>query len=267
MAGMTFLGVATAAGSGPPQTRRGADRTIISPVLTCCADTADLTSAPLLSRHQINLSTMSAIVFFNLETTDLDTERCHIIQLAAVCADKKINFYCVPWRSISERATEVTGLTDHDDELYLNGRPLDTVAVYYALTSFINFLRSCRRGYPRRPVLLAAHNAKRFFAPILTRLLKKFGLWYQFKWLVSGFVDTLPLSMKLYPNLSSYSRKFLADHFLGKAYKLNNALEGALILQQLFIKWDQQNDGINLDHFTSPPKYFEELRKKKRLAE
>ncbi|XP_051975579.1 uncharacterized protein plex9.1 [Xyrauchen texanus] len=41
-------------------------------------------------------------VFFDLETTGLDTTVCHIVQLSAISRDKTFNAYIVPRRSMTE---------------------------------------------------------------------------------------------------------------------------------------------------------------------
>ncbi|XP_029289296.1 uncharacterized protein LOC115009464 [Cottoperca gobio] len=162
------------------------------------------------------------IVFFDLETTGLDTKVCDIIQLSAIHEDRDFNVYILPSRPIHERASEVNGFTVGDGRLLLNGTPVDTVPLVDALTSFIDFLRSFQR-----PVLLAAHNAEQFDAPLLQRVLRQFSLYTEFQQVVSGFVDTLPLSRNLHPDLPSNSQVNLVQHFLGKTYNAHDALEDA----------------------------------------
>ncbi|XP_049429310.1 DNA polymerase III PolC-type-like isoform X1 [Epinephelus fuscoguttatus] len=189
---------------------------------------------------------MSNIVFFDLETTGLDP-RCHIIQLSAICGEREFNAYILPRRPISPKASELTGLTQSRGTLYRHGTPLDTVFLYDALNDFIDFLSSCRprrRTRPhRRPVLLAAHNAERFDAPILARVLRKCSLWEDFQQVVSGFVDTLPLSRNLY-DLHSYSLEFLVEYFLHRDYDAHDGLEDARILQKLFGFWDPDREDV-----------------------
>ncbi|XP_029289261.1 uncharacterized protein LOC115009440 [Cottoperca gobio] len=181
------------------------------------------------------------IVFFDLETTGLDTKVCDIIQLSAIHENKDFNVYILPSCPIHERASEVNGFTVGDGRLLLNGTPVDTVPLVDALTSFIDFLRSFHR-----PVLLAAHNAKGFDAPLLQRVLRQFSLYTEFQQVVSGFVDTLPLSRNLHPDLPSYSQVNLVQHFLGKTYNAHDALEDASILQELFNSWSPSNESIKL---------------------
>ncbi|KAM9377221.1 DNA polymerase III subunit epsilon-like [Pholidichthys leucotaenia] len=172
-------------------------------------------------------------VFFDLETTGLDTDVCDIIQLAAISGERVFNVYTLPHRTLTSSAREVTGFTVRDDRLFLHDDPLETVPLIEALTSFITFLRSFHQ-----PVLLAAHNAMRFDALVLTRVLKQYSLLQEFQQVVSGFLDTFLLSKNLFRHLSSYSQKNMVRHFLGRTYNAHNAVEDARMLQELYRTWN-----------------------------
>ncbi|XP_057691601.1 DNA polymerase III subunit epsilon-like [Corythoichthys intestinalis] len=172
------------------------------------------------------------VVFFDLETTGLDTERCDIIQLAAVCGTRVFNAYTVPRCHITEEASRITGFSRENGRLLLHRVPVHTVPLRQALTSFVEFLSSfCG------PVYLAAHNANRFDAPVLNRMLKEFSLVKQFERAVSYYLDTFLLAKRMFCNLYSYSLKYMASRFLGKTYDAHNALEDARVLQELFEVW------------------------------
>lgn len=160
-----------------------------------------------------------------------DTTVCDIIQLAAICEDRVFNVYILPRQPLTESAKRVTGFTVSNNRLFLRGVPVDTIPLAEALTNFIAFLRSFHR-----PVLLAAHNAKRFDAPVLTRWLQNCSLLQQFQQVVSGFLDTFLLSKDLF-RLSSYSQEFMVRRFLGKSYNAHNAVEDARMLQELYKAW------------------------------
>ncbi|XP_049429307.1 DNA polymerase III PolC-type-like isoform X2 [Epinephelus fuscoguttatus] len=178
------------------------------------------------------MSDNKTIVFFDLEATGLDTAVCDIIQVSAICGEKVFNVYTLPRRSLTESARQVTGFTVSDGSLFLHGNAVDTVPLVDALTSFISFLRSFSC-----PVLLAAHGAKRFDAPVLTRVLRRLALHQEFQQVVSGFVDTFLLSKNLYRNLGSHSQQYMVRHFLGRTYEAHNAVEDATMLQELFNSW------------------------------
>lgn len=177
------------------------------------------------------MSDNKTIVFFDLETTGLDTTVCDIIQLSAVCDGRTFNAYMLPQLELTDSARQVTGFTVVDGELKRHGAPVTTEPLAEAFGSFLDFLRS----FPR-PVLLGAHNAKFFDAPVLRRVLRQLGLLGEFRKVVSGFVDTYPMSKNLF-TLPSYSQENLVRHFLMKSYDAHNALEDAAMLEELFNKW------------------------------
>ncbi|XP_040893923.1 DNA polymerase III PolC-type-like [Toxotes jaculatrix] len=173
------------------------------------------------------------IVFFDLETTGLNTSQCDMIQLSAVWEKRVFNHYTLPRCPITMGAQEVTGFSVSNGSLYYCGVRKHTFPLGRTLTSFITFLRS----FPE-PVLLAAHNAMRFDVRVLSRLLQEFSLQQQFQEVVSGFVDTYLLSKKLYPDLDSHSQENLVSEFLGETYNAHNAVADAKMLQKLYNEWD-----------------------------
>ncbi|KAL3061122.1 hypothetical protein OYC64_009352 [Pagothenia borchgrevinki] len=181
------------------------------------------------------------IVFFDLQTTGLDTKSCHIVQLGASCENTIFNRYILPGIPIEYEATEVNGFTVSYGQLFLHDELVSTVYLYHSLKSFIDYLGSffC-------PVLLAAHNAWRYDQIVLMRVLRKFSLFEQFEQVVSGFVDTLPLSKKLYPQLKWFNQPYLVRCFLGEGYNAHNAVEKAEELEELFWNcWNPYNDVIS----------------------
>ncbi|KAI4796256.1 hypothetical protein KUCAC02_027865 [Chaenocephalus aceratus] len=153
------------------------------------------------------MARQGTIVFFDLETTGLRTKSCHIVQLAASCKNIIFNCYILPGIPIEYGATEVNGLTVSDGQLFLHGEPVSIEPLYSSLQSFIDYLGS----FPG-PVLLAAHNSRRFDEIVLMR-----------------------------PNLVRY--------FLGGKYNAHNAVEDAKQLDELFNYWNPDNDDI--EEFTS----------------
>ncbi|XP_061919294.1 DNA polymerase III PolC-type-like [Entelurus aequoreus] len=171
------------------------------------------------------------VVFFDLETTGLDTQVCDIIQISAVYGKRVFNAFTVPRCDITKEAARLTGFSVTGGALFLHGEPVSTVPLWQALLSFIDFLRSfCG------PVYLAAHNAARFDAPVLKRALKEFTLLEQFQSLVPFFLDTFLLSKHLFPRFPSYSQRYMVERFLDKTYNAHDATEDAKMLQELFHK-------------------------------
>ncbi|XP_029909502.1 uncharacterized protein LOC115360625 [Myripristis murdjan] len=183
---------------------------------------------------QSTMSGEKTIVFFDLETTGLDTAVCDIIQLSAISGDRVFNVYTLPHDTICDEATRVTGFTVDSGTLLLHGRRVETIPLREALSTFISFLHSFRC-----PLLLAAHNAKRFDAPVLSRALRECSLTREFREVESKFLDTFLISKRLFAHeLSRFSQEYLVRHFLKKSYNAHNAVEDCRSLQELYRKWN-----------------------------
>ncbi|XP_051545762.1 uncharacterized protein plex9.1 [Myxocyprinus asiaticus] len=177
-------------------------------------------------------------VFFDLETTGLDTSACDIVQLSAVSRDKTFNAYIVPRCSMTYGASKITGLTVDGEALLLYRRRVRTVPLRQALADFISFLKTFNRPF------LVGHNSKRFDWPILTRILRQFDLLEEFQAVVSGCVDTLGLSREMF-QLEKYSQPFLVQHFLRQSYGAHDATEDVRTLQDLYGVWKPCKDLVN----------------------
>ncbi|XP_062858652.1 protein PML-like [Trichomycterus rosablanca] len=190
------------------------------------------------------------LVFFDLETTGLNTSSCDICQLSAICGKRVFNAYLFPRCPIDYGASKVTGLTTQDKQLLLHGQPVETVPIKEALKSFISFLSTVNRP------ILVGHNCKRFDCPILLRILREFDLLDNFFDVVSGFLDTLLLSREMF-SLQKYSQPFLVQHFLHKTYGAHNATEDVRLLQELFTVWrPSPNLVIRHTFYEKGPKHF-----------
>lgn len=180
-----------------------------------------------------------------------DIEVCDIIQVAAVHRERSFNAYTVPRRALTDSATRVTGFTVRRGNLLLHGAPVDTIPLNKVLTSFISFLRSFQR-----PVFLAAHNAKRFDAPVINRVLQQCHMLQDFQQVVAGFVDTFLLSKNLFKCLPSYSQQYMVQYFLEKTYNAHDAMEDARMLQELFRSWNPSRFDVQRCTFMGSRMYF-----------
>lgn len=169
-------------------------------------------------------------VFFDLETTGLDTSACDIVQLSAISGERMFNVYLLPRCSMTDGASRVTGLTVDGPDLLLKRRPVRTVPHRAALRDFICFLKSFSRPF------LVGHNSRRFDWRILTRVLAQFELLEEFESVVSGCVDTLAISREMF-RLPRYSQQFLVQHFLQESYGAHDATEDVRTLQELYRVW------------------------------
>ncbi|KAL1248054.1 hypothetical protein QQF64_023430 [Cirrhinus molitorella] len=169
-------------------------------------------------------------VFFDLETTGFGTSVCDIVQLSAISGVHMFNKYLLPRCTMTDGASEVTGLTVDGPSLLFKRRPVQTVPHSQALSDFITFLKTFNRPF------LVGHNSKQFDWPILTRVLDEFDLLEEFEGVVSGCVDTLGLSREMF-QLSKYSQQFLVEHFLQESYGAHDATEDVRTLQELYRVW------------------------------
>lgn len=181
-------------------------------------------------------------VFFDLETTGLDTSGCDIVQLSAISGDRLFNVYMLPRCRIAEGASRVTGLTSRGQKLFLHKQPVDTIPIKEALELFISYLRTFNKP------LLVGHNSKRFDCRILLRILEEFYLIDEFLDVVSGFLDTLLLSREMF-TLPKYSQPFLVEHFLHRGYGAHNATEDVRALQDLYRVWNPNRQLVNKHTF------------------
>ncbi|TSK13418.1 Protein PML [Bagarius yarrelli] len=181
-------------------------------------------------------------VFFDLETTGLNTRSSDIVQLSAISGVKTFNVYILPRCPIDSGASRVTGLTTRRDTLLLHGTPVPTTPLTEALYSFISFLKTFNR-----PVLVG-HNCKRFDCPILLRILREIHLLEEFQQVVSAYLDTLQLSREMFI-LEKHSQSFLVQHFLHKDYGAHNATEDVRALQELYRVWSPSRELVNKHMF------------------
>ncbi|CAL8370353.1 unnamed protein product [Boreogadus saida] len=147
-----------------------------------------------ISDMQSMTSFHRTLVFFDLETMELEPSRGDIIQLAAVSGDHTFNVYMMPEVAINKRTTAVhtCAFTGFEVEDYLSTYKT-TVTLHQALTSFIAFLRSLKQT-----VLLVVHNPKRIHRNELEKALYRCVLTNQFKQLGPRYLDTCQLSKALF---------------------------------------------------------------------
>ncbi|XP_036400158.1 protein PML-like [Megalops cyprinoides] len=176
----------------------------------------------------------------------MNVATCDIIQLSAISKERTFNVHVLPRCCMTDEASRVTGFTVRDQTLLLRGRPVETVPLRQALTSFIAFLCSVHRP------LLAAHNAKRFDCPVLARVLREFSLEEEFQQAVDGFLDTFLLSKDLLAKTTvrRYSQQYLVSLFLNKSYQAHNALEDVRALQDLYHAWAPDRHLVQRHRFT-----------------
>ncbi|XP_058789683.1 DNA polymerase III subunit epsilon-like [Phymastichus coffea] len=138
-----------------------------------------------------NADAKSLLVYFDLETTGLDTN-AQIVQIAAKCGRYEYSVYVNPTKEISKSATKVTGLSNSGGMLCLNGKAVESVDLQEALIAFKQFLESLSKS---KKYLLVAHNAT-FDIRVFLNSLVSCNMLRDFE-VVVGFSDSLKAFKKL----------------------------------------------------------------------
>lgn len=197
----------------------------------------DTLSIPSM-KHQpsvgrIPLPTLENIVLlgFDLETTSL-SDTCEIIQISAANFDFSETFdqYVLPVGPISASASKVNGITKINDKMFLRSRPIECVDIVSSLGSFGSWLYKLGQE-----VVLVGHNANTFDSKHLWRVIENNGVGESFpNW--AGFIDTLPLFRKLYPNETSHKQESIFALIIGGVYNAHNALGDVKALIEMLNK-------------------------------
>jgi len=137
-----------------------------------------------------------------------------IVQIAAKFELSTFDIYIMPSLQISDKASEVTGLTVKNNILFYNCLPITTHSKKDAARYFLQFLK--RVGLN---IILVAHNCFRFDGSAIVALMKNEGLLNNFISVAVGFAESLSLfKAKLKETCgekASYKQVVLAEKFLG----------------------------------------------------
>lgn len=176
------------------------------------------------------------LVFFDLETTGFEMD-CDIVQLSAMVGSKQFNQYVLPTKPIAWQASDITGITCKDGSLYHHKKKVEAVTQEKALQLFVNWLTS------NKHVTLVAHNCYLFDSKRLLGVARRHGVEASLNSVVGGFIDTLPLFKKIYPNLENYKQVTVVANMLKETYEAHDALQDVKALQKLVTK----NQDIEFD--------------------
>lgn len=142
-------------------------------------------------------SLLTDYVLFDLETTGLSTENDQVVEISALKVTggevtDEFSTLVNPGMHIPYQASCINGITDDMVK--------DAPDTEHALKNFIFFIGKS---------ILVGHNIKRFDLGFIQRdSVRFFG-----KQITNDFVDTLPLSRRYLPDLTSHSLESLADHY------------------------------------------------------
>lgn len=174
---------------------------------------------------------MYKLIFYDLETTGLDTDTDLPLQIAAVdnygnTFERKI---FVPFE-IPKEITNINGISNKD---LIGATKLDN-----ALSDFIGFIFKKPEGIKSfKGYQLWAHNGNKFDHLILHRLIKQINhdALNKYWWCVN-YYDTILLAREKLPQLSKYNLKALCDHFNIQTLGHHNAIYDCQMLKQLHSK-------------------------------
>lgn len=194
------------------------------------------------------------VICFDLETSGLDARYEGIIEIGAVniTTGEKFSTFCNPGKRISKRIEELTGIT--------NEMLQDAIPQKEAILKFFEFVGD--------NAVLCGHNLS-FDCRMLTGVCARLHI----KHPVIYFIDTLPISRKLLPELKNHKLGSLCEHYgvINKA--AHRAIEDVIANVEVYKKMQAEayqmakeeaylfDTGNELLQLFEPVKYISEFDK------
>lgn len=155
-------------------------------------------------------------VVFDIETTGVSIANCAITEIGAVrykggAITEEFSTFADPGCHIPENITELTGITDE----MVKGAPSQREAV----EAFMAFAKDA---------VLVAHNAS-FDTGFIRKVCEENRLPFG-----NGYIDTVPLSRYLNPELKKHKLDVLAEHYGMGDFDHHRAFEDAAMLAKIF---------------------------------
>ena len=172
------------------------------------------------------------VIIFDLETSGLNPYHDDIIEIGAKLLKEDSSFQMLvqpkSGRPVSKKITEITGITNRD--LRTDGKPWEN-----AYSEFYNWFFENTKG--KENITIVSHNGDTFDFVFFRRMLKDLSE-------IDGqlninlekinFIDTLPLSKRLYPNRTYYNQPSLARTFSIIVDNAHRAMGDVIVLEQLY---------------------------------
>lgn len=172
------------------------------------------------------------VIIFDLETSGLNPYHDDIIEIGAKLLKEDSSFQMLvkpkSGRPVSKKITEITGITNRD--LRANGQSWEN-----AYSEFYNWFFENTKD--KENITLVSHNGDTFDFVFFKRMLNDLST------LVDkvnidvekiNFIDTLPLSKRLYPNRTYYNQPSLARTFSIIVDNAHRAMGDVIVLEQLY---------------------------------
>ena len=171
-------------------------------------------------------------IIFDLETSGLNPYHDDIIEIGAKLLKEDSSFQMLvkpkSGRPVSKKITQITGITNRD--LRANGQSWEQ-----AYSEFYNWFFENTKD--KENITLVSHNGDTFDFVFFKRMLKDLSE-------INGklninleninFIDTLPLSKRLYPNRTYYNQPSLARTFSIIVDNAHRAMGDVIVLEQLY---------------------------------
>jgi len=196
------------------------------------------------------------VIIFDLETSGLNPYHDDIIEIGAKILKEDCSFQMLvkpkSGRPVSKKITQITGITNRD--LRANGQSWEQ-----AYSEFYNWLFENTKD--KENITLVSHNGDTFDFVFFRRMLNDLST------LVDkvnidvekiNFIDTLPLSKRLYPNRTYYNQPSLARTFSIIVDNAHRAMGDVIVLEQLYSRiMIDFKINTKIDGLEDPPKVRE----------
>lgn len=171
-------------------------------------------------------------IIFDLETSGLNPYHDDIIEIGAKVLQEDSSFQMLvqpkSGRPVSKKITEITGI--NNKILRDDGRPWRN-----AYVEFYNWLFENTKD--KENITIVSHNGDTFDFVFFKRMLKDLSE-IEDKLTINlekiHFIDTLPLSKRLYPNRTYYNQPSLARTFSIIVDNAHRAMGDVIVLEQLY---------------------------------
>ncbi|XP_046597529.1 uncharacterized protein LOC124294738 [Neodiprion lecontei] len=167
------------------------------------------------------------LVYFDLKTAGLGRS-CDILQIAMKCSNAVFNEYINSTQKVTWMATQLTGLSNVDGKLLLNGKRVRSYPLSRVIINMLMYLQNFGR-----PCVLVAHNCFKFDAPRLFRAMRNAGVLKKADEIIDGFADTLPLFKREFPGKSIKLHDMADRKLVGRPGGPDNALDDVYLLEEL----------------------------------
>lgn len=174
------------------------------------------------------------VIVFDLETSGLNPYHDDIIEIGAKFLQRDLSFQMLvqpkSGRPVSKKITEITGITNKI--LRDEGKSWEN-----AYSEFYNWFYENAKS--KETITLVSHNGDSFDFVFFKRMLNDLstlGDKVNIDVEKINFIDTLPLSKRLYPNRTYYNQPSLARTFSIIVDNAHRAMGDVIVLEQLYPK-------------------------------